>query len=189
MTYTYTLTDHADENIRKQIVEPLVRFNEAQAGPSHYRPLVVVLSDAEDKVVGGMWGATGYGWLFTQLLVVPESVRGRGVGTRLMQLAEQEAMARGCHSAWLDTHEFQARPFYERLGYVCFGELPDYPVGHSRIFLRKKLGGVTAAWMFCVCVKRGYISALRTASAIRTVEKHCLHEIPETPDSSLLILR
>lgn len=79
MTYTYTLTDHADENIRKQIVEPLVRFNEAQAGPSHYRPLVVVLSDAEGKVVGGMWGATGYGWLFTQLLVVPESARsGRG---------------------------------------------------------------------------------------------------------------
>lgn len=34
MTYTYTLTDHADENIRKQIVEPLVRFNEAQAGPA-----------------------------------------------------------------------------------------------------------------------------------------------------------
>ncbi|WP_321873431.1 GNAT family N-acetyltransferase [Burkholderia ubonensis] len=141
MTYTYTLTDHADESIRKQIVEPLVRFNEAQAGPSHYRPLVVMLSDAEDKVVGGMWGATGYGWLFTQLLVVPESARGRGVGTRLMQLAEQEAIARGCHGAWLDTHEFQARPFYERLGYVCFGELPDYPVGHSRIFLRKKLGG------------------------------------------------
>lgn len=83
MTYTYTLTDHADEDIRKQIVEPLVRFNEAQAGPSHYRPLVVKLSDAEDKVVGGMWGATGYGWLFTQLLVVPDSARAVGASARV----------------------------------------------------------------------------------------------------------
>jgi len=70
---------------------------------------------------------------------VPDTARGKGVGTRLMQLAEQEAVARGCHSAWLDTHEFQAKGFYERLGYVPFGELPNYPHGFSRIFLQKSL--------------------------------------------------
>lgn len=57
-----------------------------------------------------------------------------------MQLAEEEALARECHSAWLDTHDFQARPFYEGLGYVKFAELPDFPVGHSKIFLKKALG-------------------------------------------------
>jgi hypothetical protein len=45
--------------------------------------------------------------------------------------AEEEAAARGCHGAWLDTFEFQARGFYERLGYTCFAELGDYPVGSS----------------------------------------------------------
>jgi hypothetical protein len=35
--------------------------------------------------------------------------------------------------------QFGARPFYERLGYSVFGELPDYPPGFSRVFLRKSL--------------------------------------------------
>lgn len=142
MEYTFSLTDIADEKVREQIVAPLVQYNESKAGPSLYRPMVIALRSAEGKVVGGMWGDTGYDWLYTQLLVVPAELRGRGVGTRLMELAEEEAVARGCHSAWLDTHEFQARPFYERLGYVCFGELPNYPNGFSRVFMRKALGVV-----------------------------------------------
>ncbi len=59
---------------------------------------------------------------------------------RLMQLAEEEALARGCHGVSLDTHDFQARQFYERPCYVQFGELPDFPVGQSKIFLKKALG-------------------------------------------------
>jgi GNAT superfamily N-acetyltransferase len=77
--------------------------------------------------------------LFVELLFVPDSLRGRGVGTDLMKRAESEALARGCHSAWLDTFEFQARGFYERLGYTCFGELSDYPAGAKRYFMKKAL--------------------------------------------------
>ena len=54
---------------------------------------------------------------------MPETLRGRGIGTDLLRRAEAEALVRGCHGAWLDTFEFQARGFYERLGYRCFGEL------------------------------------------------------------------
>ena len=121
-------TDVADDEVRKLIAAPLVEYNESKAGPSHNRPLAVVLRDRDQVVVGGMWGATGYGWLFTQYLVVPASMRGHGIGTEVMQRAEQEAIARGCHSAWLDTHEFQAKAFYEGLGYVAFrraARLPD----------------------------------------------------------------
>jgi len=39
--------------------------------------------------------------------------------------------------AFLDTFSFQARPFYERHGYECFGELRDHPPGHSHYFMRK----------------------------------------------------
>lgn len=139
MPYSFVITDNADENAIKALVEPLQQFNEQQAGPSGHRPLGVLLRDEREHVIGGLWGATSYDWLFTQLLVVPEHLRGRGFGTRLMRLAEEEAIARGCHGAWLDTHEFQARPFYEHLGYTCFGELSDYPPGHSRFFMQKTL--------------------------------------------------
>jgi GNAT superfamily N-acetyltransferase len=92
-----------------------------------------------NNIIGGLWGTTGYGWLFTQLLVVPASMRGQGIGTKIMQCAEREATSRGCHSAWLDTFEFQAREFYERIGYECFSELPNYPIGFSRFFMKKVL--------------------------------------------------
>jgi hypothetical protein len=38
-----------------------------------------------------------------------------------MDRAEVHARERGCHSAWLDTFSFQARGFYEKLGYDEFG--------------------------------------------------------------------
>jgi ribosomal protein S18 acetylase RimI-like enzyme len=38
---------------------------------------------------------------------------------------------------WLDTFSFQARGFYEKLGYTVFGEIENHPPGHSRFFLRK----------------------------------------------------
>jgi hypothetical protein len=41
---------------------------------------------------------------------------------------------------YLDTFHFQARPFYERLGYQLFGTLPDSPPGGMRYYLYKRLG-------------------------------------------------
>jgi GNAT superfamily N-acetyltransferase len=139
MGFSLVLSDVADEEVRRAIAAPLVRFNESQAGPSGNRPLVIELRDADGAIVGGLWGATAYGWLFTQLLVVPEQARGQGMGSRLMSLAEAEAMKRGCHAAWLDTFEFQAKAFYERIGYSCFATLPDFPKGSSRYVMRKEL--------------------------------------------------
>lgn len=56
-----------------------------------------------------------------------------------MQQAEEEAIRRGCHGSYLDTFDFQARGFNERLGYTVFGGLEDTPPGHTRYFLRKML--------------------------------------------------
>jgi len=139
MHYTVSLTDAVSEELRKAIVAPLVAYNDSQASPSQSRPIAVVLRDDANAVIGGLWGHTGYGWLVTQLLVVPASLRGRGVGSEIMRLAEREAWVRGCRGAWLDTFEFQARGFYERIGYECFGELQNYPVGFARFFMRKTL--------------------------------------------------
>ena len=41
----------------------------------------------------------------------------------------------------LDTLSFQARPFYEKLGYRVYGQLEDFPAGsgHTRYYLTKTL--------------------------------------------------
>lgn len=137
--HTIVLTDVADRAVHDAILSSLVAYNASRAGPNHGRPLVLEVRDDTGAVIGGLWGYTSYGWLFTELFVLPASLRGQGLGRDLLRTAETEARARGCHSAWLDTFEFQARAFYEKFGYACFGELPDYPHGHSRFFMQKSL--------------------------------------------------
>lgn len=139
MTFVLRTTDVPDDALRAAIAGPLIAYNEAKTGRNDYRPLIIAIDDAEGRAIGGLWGRTVYDWLFVELLVVPELLRGCGLGTTLMQGAEREAIARGCHSAWLDTFEFQARGFYERLGYERFGELQNYPPGSARYFMRKVL--------------------------------------------------
>lgn len=138
-SYTITMTDVALENVHDAIRRPLFQYNEAMAGPSGFLPLILSVADQGGEVAGGMWGRTAFGWLYTELLVVPETLRGQGLGREIMHRAHEEARRRGCHSAWLDTFEFQARGFYERIGYQQFAELADYPEGSARFFLKRSL--------------------------------------------------
>jgi GNAT superfamily N-acetyltransferase len=130
--------DSPSELHRTAITALLVEFNTSHGFPSDHLSLAVLLLDHEDEVIGGLWGKTGYGWLFVELLVVPERLRGRGFGGSLLERAEQIARDRGCIGSWLTTFTFQAEPFYRRLGYTQFGVLDDSPPGSARLFLRKR---------------------------------------------------
>jgi GNAT superfamily N-acetyltransferase len=141
MTPTLRLTDPPEAGQREAILGKLVRFNLARSGQHEdYRPLAVLLEHADTgAVIGGLWGSSFFAHLFVELLFVPEALRGGGVGRQLMAAAEQEARRRDCIGVWLDTFSFQARGFYEKLGYAVFGTIEDYPPGHSRFFLKKTL--------------------------------------------------
>jgi GNAT superfamily N-acetyltransferase len=140
MHLEFQLSDAGDPAAREVIVRGLSLFNEANTGKLDHRPIAVLLRDPESgATLGGLWGRTAWRWLFVELLFVPEAMRRGGVGRELMRRAEAEALERGCHAAWLDTFSFQARGFYEKLGYSLFGRLDDYPPGHSRFFMRKEL--------------------------------------------------
>jgi GNAT superfamily N-acetyltransferase len=127
------------EEHRLAVLEPLGAFNNAQAGPVGMRPVAIMLNDASGRSVGGLWGHTAYDWMFVQYLAVPEACRGQDLGTCLMLQAEQLARMRGCIGIWLDTFSFQALGFYKKLGYSVFGVIEDYPIGHQRLFLSKRL--------------------------------------------------
>lgn len=137
--YSISITDQPDPADVRVIEAGLTAFNLLHAPPEYYQPLAVVVRAANDRVVGGAVGNTWWGWLRIDILWVDEAARCQGLGTRLMQAAEAEAIRRGCHHAFLDTMSFQALPFYQKLGYTVFGQLDDLPVGHSRYFLQKSL--------------------------------------------------
>ncbi|MCQ1836111.1 GNAT family N-acetyltransferase [Neorhizobium galegae] len=121
------------------IGEGLTAFNDADVGPSERKALAVLIRDIDGKVIGGLSGYTAWGWLFTQWLFIPDALRGEGMAGKLLSQAEEEARARGCHGAWIDTFSPVARKAYMRQGYEIFGELPEFPKGRTRTFLRKAL--------------------------------------------------
>jgi GNAT superfamily N-acetyltransferase len=125
---------------REAILAPLRAYNEQAGGPANSRLLAIVIRDPDGGgIIGGLWGRSSYDWLFIELLVVPEQLRGQQVGTALMTEAERQARERGCVGIWLDTYGFQALGFYRKLGFQPVGEIPDHPRGSTRTFLAKRL--------------------------------------------------
>ena len=139
MAHDLELTDAPEDADMNIIMTGLTDFNAADIGPSNRRSLAVLIRANDGKVIGGMFGYTGWDWLFTQWLFIPETLRGQGMAGRLLAKAEAEAIARGCRGAWIDTFNPQALRAYQRQGYVVFGEIPDFTPGRNRTFLQKRL--------------------------------------------------
>ena len=136
--YTISLEDQPSSADLQTVETGLVNYNEAQTEPESWRGLAAFLRDDQGQIAAGLAGCTHYGWLYVSNLWVSEALRGQGYGRQLMLCAEQEAAGRGCRHAHLDTFDFQALPFYQKLGYEIFGTLQDFPTGHSRYFLQKR---------------------------------------------------
>ena len=135
-----TLTDAPDPAASAVIEAGLGRFNEEKAGYRDWRPLAVLVSNADtNEVIAGLLGRTSLGLLFIDIFFVPESLRGQGLGSEVMRQAEEEAKRRGCCGSVLYTISFQAPAFYERQGYRVFGKIECQPPGTSRIFMTKEL--------------------------------------------------
>ena len=124
---------------REAIIAPLDAFSRAQGFIWQPELLTLVIRDDEGRIVGGAIGETNWEWLHVRVLAVSEDLRGQGWGSHLMREMERLARDRGCHHVWVDTFSFQARPFYERLGFRVFGVLPNYPAEHERYFLSTPL--------------------------------------------------
>jgi GNAT superfamily N-acetyltransferase len=131
-----------DTRLAPALLRGLTAHAEAAVGKSGYRPLnLTVRRPGDPAPAGGLAAFTFFRWLFVRLFYLPEDLRGGGLGAELLARAEREAVARGCIGAWLDTFSFQARPFYEKQGYRVFGTLDEFPPGHSRHYLMKRLDG------------------------------------------------
>lgn len=121
------------------VVNGVDNHNIAVTGESAYYPVQYYLRGADDEVLGGLLGQIWGGWLHIKFVWVAPPARGKGHAAAMVGLAEDYARARGCHGAHLETFSFQARPLYERLGYKVFGQIDDYPPGHTNFFLKKML--------------------------------------------------
>jgi GNAT superfamily N-acetyltransferase len=128
------VTDDPSEADKLAVRDGLRAHSEPFIGPPNHRPLAVLAHAADGGLRGGLVGETVRLLLGVDLLWVAPEERGRGLGSRLLRAAEEEAVARGCRVAFLGTADYQARPFYERHGYRVFGTLERALPGGHRIF-------------------------------------------------------
>jgi ribosomal protein S18 acetylase RimI-like enzyme len=132
--------EHDAPNGARQVVEDgLNAYNIAATGESEYYPVAIFLKDDHGVVHGGVLGDVWSGWLHISYLWIDTPFRDQGFGSRLLRAAESYVRERGCLNVCLETHSFQAPAFYQKHGYEIFGTLPDFPLGHAKYFLRKRL--------------------------------------------------
>lgn len=136
-----------NDGAAEEITRRLVAYNRAHAAeqapaPEAPRPLHVFAHTPENAVVGGLVGRTHAipFWLEVSILWVDEPYRRQGIGQRLMEQAEREALRRGCRYARLATSDYQAPAWYPTLGYIAYGRLEDCPPGETATYFWKPLG-------------------------------------------------
>jgi ribosomal protein S18 acetylase RimI-like enzyme len=141
MELTFTLQPKPTPEERYRIIDPLIAYNEAKAGPRNSKEFAFSVRSVTGEFVGGLLGLTHWNHFFVSAVFVEEQFRREGIGRELLQRAEALALQQGCDAIYLDSMDFQAPGFYEKLGFKVFGKLEDYPPGHHRVYLVKRLRG------------------------------------------------
>ena len=117
----------------------IYEYNVGATGIDDGRWLGVLVRDENGAVVAGLTGTTWGACCKVRDVWVREDLRGRGMGTRLLDAAELEAKRRGCRQVVLASHSFQAPDFYRKRGFEVFAVIEDDPIGHREVYLRKVL--------------------------------------------------
>ncbi|MDE1158065.1 MAG: GNAT family N-acetyltransferase [Neorhizobium sp.] len=137
-TIDLTVTQGIAPDEEAIILERLKTYNLQSFGESGRRELSVPIYDDGGAITGGLVGYTGRGWLYVSMLYVPENLRGRGIASRMLSLAEDEARNRGCIGAYIDTMNPQALALYRKRGYREIGRLDHLAGGHLVTWLAKR---------------------------------------------------
>jgi ribosomal protein S18 acetylase RimI-like enzyme len=104
------------------------------------KPIHVLACNAGGLIVGGLMAETQFLWLKILVIAVAEDSRRHGIGRRLVETAEEEAKARHCRYAYVDTLSYQAPDFYRKLGYRVVGTLDNWDShGHAKVLFTKQL--------------------------------------------------
>lgn len=136
---TYTVAPATDEEVRSGYVGRQLReFNYRYTG--EYPEVQYIRLNARDsgaQVVGGLRALVAMHWLRIEVLWVRDDVRGKGVGSQLLEEAERLARHLGAGNAALETFEWQAPWFYARRGYEEVARMEKY-IGDFYLAIMKK---------------------------------------------------
>jgi GNAT superfamily N-acetyltransferase len=133
------LETDADDTVSRGIMDGLRAFNIEAVPGVQFHKIVSAIRGEDGALHGGVVGRLAGDSVYLDIVWNDDGVRGTGLGREMMTLAENEARRLGAREAWLYTMSFQAKPFYEKLGYTQFAELDWLDGKYKRHFMRKSL--------------------------------------------------
>lgn len=134
----FRITNDGNARDIGEIHEMLKEYNLVHREASENVPIGVFLED-DNRKLAGLTGESFGNWLCIRFLFVSEQLRGKGIGSKLLEAAEREAKQRGCKYAFVDTFSFQAPAFYKKHGYQEVFTLEEYPYTGKRHYYTKNL--------------------------------------------------
>lgn len=103
------------------------------------KPFGIFIKNDANDVCAGVTGYNYYGCLHIDMLFVKEDLRNLGYGKKLMMEAEKIGRTRHCLFATVNTMDFEALVFYQKLGYEIEFTRAGYQNKSTMYMLRKAL--------------------------------------------------
>jgi len=92
---------------------------------------------ANEEVMGGISAYTYWNMAVIEALWVKDEFRNKGYATALLTALENYANEYGSTIIYFETFNLQMRNLCEKLGYVVYGVMDNYPEGYSRYYMCK----------------------------------------------------
>ena len=134
-----TIEGEPNEADMKVLVDGMLSYHASKGHPRKVDKCSVTIKNDDGKLVGCVMVSFLYNGMEIGSLWVDESMRGQGLGQKLMKMAEDEGKKRGATFAYTNTFTWQAPGFYEKLGYALYGKLEDFPPENQLSYYRKDL--------------------------------------------------
>ena len=129
-----------DEDDAEYIDDKLVEYNWSQVPSVHDFEGIgrKIQDDNGEPIAAGFAGVNFWNIAFVEMLWVDEPRRNQGIGSRLLSDIEREAKKTGAGIVMIDARDWNVE-FFKKLGYTVYCTLEDYPSGHSKYKLQKRI--------------------------------------------------
>lgn len=99
---------------KKIMVDGMLSYHASKGHPRKTELFSILLRNQDNKVVGAIIVSFLWNGMHIDSLWIEELFRNQDWGSKLLHLAEKEAIKRGCTIVYTDTFTWQAPKFYEK---------------------------------------------------------------------------
>ncbi|MCC7436278.1 GNAT family N-acetyltransferase [Candidatus Nomurabacteria bacterium] len=106
--------------------------------PKFFNDKFTLVTEEDEKIIGYITVVCDSGVGQIEPLMVDPDKKGQGIGSQLLQEAENLAKDKGIHKLWLETgKDWKAKDFYLKHGYAIRTELSNHIGGHTFVLMDK----------------------------------------------------